>query len=305
MSVKKESLIVQNKLYGLKKYLLDLIKLYEIYKLPKILMLTGKKGLGKFTLIHHFMSYIFDKENYDLNTLEIKNSNSILNLLSENNNQKIFYYNCIFKNIKIEDIRKLRLDIQKSSFNSLNRFIIFDDVEYLNENCVNALLKTIEEPSETNYFILINNQSKNILDTLKSRSIEIKIFLNSKEKLDITEKLISDLNIVQKIDLNKSTLTPGNYLEYNNIIIEENIHLHVELIVNLKKLLKLYKLKKDIKFLNFAIYLTNQYYFDQYKNNPSKNLYNTKRINIIKKLYETNKLNLNHTNLITEIENYI
>ena len=44
------------------------------------------------------------------------------------------------------------------------------------------LLKTIEEPTEINHFILINNQNQILLDTLKSRSIEIKVFLNNKEK---------------------------------------------------------------------------------------------------------------------------
>ena len=55
------------------------------------------------------------------------------------------------------------------------RFIIFDDVEYLNNNCVNALLKTIEEPIEINHFVLINNQNNNILETL-NHSIEILFF---------------------------------------------------------------------------------------------------------------------------------
>ena len=34
-----------------------LIKLYNSNKLPRVLMITGKKGLGKFTLINHFLSY--------------------------------------------------------------------------------------------------------------------------------------------------------------------------------------------------------------------------------------------------------
>ena len=36
-------------------------------------------------------------------------------------------------------------------------------------------LKIIEEPNKNNYFILINNKSKNLIDTIKSRCIEIKI----------------------------------------------------------------------------------------------------------------------------------
>ena len=47
------------KLYGLEEYLSNFIQLFDNSKLPKILMLTGKKGQGKFTLINHLMSPIF------------------------------------------------------------------------------------------------------------------------------------------------------------------------------------------------------------------------------------------------------
>ena len=164
------------KLYGLNSYLLNLVKLFDADKLPKVLMLSGKKGQGKFTLIHHLMAYIFDKQNYDLRITTINRSNKLFNNIKENSNQNIIYFNCTDNNVKIDDIRNLRVDLQKSSIINSSRFIIFDDVEYLNENCVNALLKTIEEPTETNYFILVNNQGKIILDTLKSRSIEITFF---------------------------------------------------------------------------------------------------------------------------------
>ena len=55
-----------NKLYGLKKHFLNLTQLFETNKLPKVLMFTGKKGQGKFTLTHHLIAFIFDKNNYDL-----------------------------------------------------------------------------------------------------------------------------------------------------------------------------------------------------------------------------------------------
>ncbi len=293
------------KLYGLNSYLLNLVKLFDADKLPKVLMLSGKKGQGKFTLIHHLMAYIFDKQNYDLRITTINRSNKLFNNIKENSNQNIIYFNCTDNNVKIDDIRNLRVDLQKSSIINSSRFIIFDDVEYLNENCVNALLKTIEEPTETNYFILVNNQGKIILDTLKSRSIEIMFFLNNKEKQKIISEIISDFEIEKKIDLNNSTLTPGNYLKYNKFVLEEKININDELIENIKKLLKLNKLKKNIDYLNFVIYLINHHYFSKSKIKSNINYYNNKRIKIIKKINESNKLNLNHTNLITEIENYI
>ena len=64
----KSSLI----LFGLDSKLDFLIKLYNSKKLPKILMISGKKGVGKFTLINHFLNYIFDKNNYDLKNKSIK-----------------------------------------------------------------------------------------------------------------------------------------------------------------------------------------------------------------------------------------
>ena len=292
------------KLYGLNKYLLDLTKLSEINKFPKVLMLTGKKGQGKFTLVHHLISYIFDKQCYDLKNFSINEKNKTSINIKENYNPSIIYFNPENKATKIDDIRNLKLSLQKSSINNSNRFIIFDDVEQLNDNCVNALLKIIEEPSEINYFILINNQSKKILDTLKSRAIEIIIFLNNKEKVHIISKLISDLAIDVKIDLNNTTLTPGNYLRYNKLVIDEKIDLNEQLVVNVEKLLKLTKLKKNIDYFNFAIYLINQHYFIKYKKKSNTN-YNDNRINIIKKLKESNKFNLNSVNLIAEIENYI
>ncbi len=292
------------KLYGLNKYLLDLIKLYEIEKLPKVLMLSGKKGQGKFTLVHHLISHIFDKDNYIIEKREITKTNKLFNNIKENYFPNVIYNGCN-KSIKIEDIRNLRINLQKTSINNFKRYIIFDDVEYLNENCVNALLKTIEEPSSTNYFILINNQKQSILDTLKSRSIEFLIFLNNKDKLDIIKKLVIDFKIEKKINLDDSMLTPGEYLKFNKFVTEEKIDLEDRLIINIEKLLKLNKLKKNIDYLNFSIYLINQYYFKMYKNKINVNNYYNNKMNIIKKIFETNKLNLNHTNLISEIENCI
>ena len=41
----------------------------------------------------------------------------------------------------------------KSTFNNMARFILIDNVENLNKNSVNALLKIIEEPNENIFFI--------------------------------------------------------------------------------------------------------------------------------------------------------
>ena len=46
--------------------------------------------------------------------------------------------------------------INKSSFNNIPRFILIDNIEHLNKNSTNALLKIIEEPNNNVFFILIH-----------------------------------------------------------------------------------------------------------------------------------------------------
>ena len=295
----------QKILYGLDTYFHDLIKMIDNGKLPKVIMFSGNKGQGKFTLTHHLLAYIFDIKNYDLKLKTISSKSKIFENLKENYNPNIIYFECNYNKVKIDDIRKLRENLQKSSINNLSRFVIFDDVENLNVSCINALLKTIEEPSDTNYFILINNKSQKILDTLKSRSIEFMFFLNKEKKIYITEKLVENFKIEEKINFKNTNLTPGNYLKFNKIILEEQLNLNDNLISNIEKLLKLSRAKKNNDYLSLAIHLVDYHYYKKSKNDPSVGHYNDKRIQIIKKINETNKFNLNQINLITELENYI
>ena len=78
-------------LLELGRYFQSLIKLYEIDKFPKVLMLTGTKGIGKSTLINHFLNYIYDKNSYDLKNNTI-NKSSIFNKHYLNNTLENIIY---------------------------------------------------------------------------------------------------------------------------------------------------------------------------------------------------------------------
>ena len=60
-------------LFELSKKFDFLIRAYKSKKFPKVLMLSGQKGIGKFTLINHFLSYVYDQNNYDLKNHTIIN----------------------------------------------------------------------------------------------------------------------------------------------------------------------------------------------------------------------------------------
>ena len=59
------------------------------------------------------------------------------------------------KNIDISQIRNLILNLSKSLFNNKPRFVLIDNIELLNNNSTNSLLKILEEPGEK-YLLYIN-----------------------------------------------------------------------------------------------------------------------------------------------------
>ena len=295
----------QNKLYEMSNYFECLKHLIDKKIFPKVLMLNGKKGQGKFTMVHHLLSYYFDCKNYDTKSLIINNNNFLFKNIKTNINNDILYFNCSEQSIKIDNIRELKNTLQKTSINKFNRFILFDDVEYLSNNCVNALLKSIEEPNKINHFILINNKSRPIIETLKSRSLELNIYLNKSKKLKIIENLLKDQKI-NNVDenLKNTALTPGEFLIFNDILNAEDISLGDNITSNVNKLFLLSKKKKNVIYINFAIYLINIHFMTKAKNNFNIDECIDRKSYIIKKLIDADKLNLNYKNTISELESY-
>ena len=299
----KESL----NLYGLTNEFFFLKNLYINKKLPSVLMMSGKKGIGKFTLINHLMFYIFDRNNYNDKNCEL-NMNSVFHKQFINNifSNIIILSGANFKNSKVEDIRKLKTRIFQSSILDKPRFIIFDDVELFNNNSLNALLKIIEEPTAKNFFILINNKSKPLADTIKSRCLEIKIILNEKQRQEIINSLIKKFDIDVIINEKNSQLTPGQFVKFNYIFDINSISTEGDFLENLANLLNLYKKNKDIIFIDMVLFLTNNY-FNNFNN---KNLIkNEKMVEYKRFVFENiNKFflyNINQNALLSSISNKI
>ncbi len=259
-------------LFGLQDKFKFLADLYDKEKLPKVLLVSGNKGIGKFTLINHFMTYIFDKKNYDSNKHSINKDTTFYKQHFNNLFQDIIYLPGEKLNkIKINDVRDLKSTILKSSAKTNKRFIILDDVETFNKNSLNALLKLVEEPSLTNYFILINNKTKPLIDTIRSRCIEIKILLNQKKRIEIIESLIEQNQIDTHINFKSHDLSPGNFIIFNQICLENAINIEEDYLNNLSLILSLYKKNKDINLINMIYFLTNKY-FNNLSENKIKNI---------------------------------
>ena len=241
-------------LYGLNDDFNELASLYKKKKLPNKILLSGNKGIGKCTLAYHLINFIlsndedfpYDEKNFTINEnnksfkLTINNVNPNLNLIDVASDKKF---------IDISQIRNLILNLSKSSLNIKPRFVLIDNIEYLNKNSINSLLKFLEEPNDNIYFLLIHN-NKRILSTLKSRCLNFKIHLTNSQSAEVLncilkKKILNNINN----ELIDYYFTPGKILELINFSNKYEIKLEN---LTLKNFLRILIEKNYYKKNNFG-----------------------------------------------------
>ena len=299
-------------LYGMEYFMNEFIYLHESNKLPNKILLSGKKGIGKSTLAYHLINYalstnedfIYDKEN-----LSINNNNKTFKLIQNKSHPNFYLIDLINekKSIDIGQIREMITYTNKSSFNTKPRFILIDNIENLNKNSVNALLKIVEEPNENIFFILIHNNEKNILPTLKSRCLTFKINLSFDESINISNKLVNT-NVFDLINRDLLTVydTPGYLIQLINFANEKKIDLmNYDLTTFLKLLINdsYYKKNKFVKQL--IIKFIELYFLKNYLISNKKKLLINVYQNFLKKINDTEKFNLDEESLFLEFKSRI
>jgi len=73
------------------------------------------------------------------------------------------------KNILVDAVRDLEKEANYRPYEAKARFFIIDDADKMNNQASNALLKTLEEPTETSYLFLITSRPDALLPTILSR----------------------------------------------------------------------------------------------------------------------------------------
>ena len=80
------------------------------------------------------------------------------------------------KSTGIDLIRDLIKFINLRSLSKNNKYVLINNISYLNNFATNSLLKTLEENIDNCNFILVSSVNDNILDTIKSRCFTFKYF---------------------------------------------------------------------------------------------------------------------------------
>ena len=297
----------QLNLYGFTEYFKYFVDLYNKKSLPNVILLNGPKGLGKSTFIYHFINYILSlKEEgpYNKTDLIINSTNKSYNLINNSIHPNFFLLDNDIKNseIKIEKVRNLIKFHSKSAYLDRIKIVLIDSAENLNINSSNALLKILEESRDNTFFFIIQNSSSKILETIRSRSIEFKIFFTLSSKKEVLKKLLNqyDLNIdISNIDEILHFETPGNLIKYFKIFENTEFSILNDNLPCIIYLLDKYKNYKDINYLTYASFFIENYYRNLYKKNINNiNVYFSNKNKILNHIQNMKKYNLDSKNLL-------
>tara|TARA_B100001287_G_C22638904_1_gene509056 strand:- start:127 stop:1056 length:930 start_codon:yes stop_codon:yes gene_type:complete len=303
-----KELISSLKIYGYDEEFSKLKNLIQSNILPNKILITGPKGIGKYTFAIHFINYVLsinEENKYNSDNLSINKLNKSFTLM---NNYTHPCFNLINlktskKFIDIEQIRNSIVYTQKKSFNNDKRFILIDNVECLNESSSNALLKVLEEPPENLHFFLIHSNTSNLIDTIKSRCISFKKSFSNEETVQILNMIISNFNEnINECYLNKyhsigEIISLIKFAKDNEINIKE---IQTKELINLIILKKLYK--NDYFLSNFMPNLIHSYFYEKFKKNKNMKFFELYEYFIIK-INQTIKYNLDIENLFNEFKN--
>ena len=297
------------KIYGMENFFNEIVGLYNHKKMPNKILLSGKRGSGKSTLAYHLINYILSKEEefkYDLNNFNINPKNKSFKLLLNKTHPNFYLIDLLSekKNIDVTQIREMITYTNKSSFNNKERFILIDNVENLNKNSINALLKIIEEPNDNVFFILINNNEKYILPTLRSRCLTFKINFSFEESVNIANQILGK-NILNEInhDLMSYYNTTGEMIDLINFSKENSINLNdYNLTTLISLIIENSYYKKDRFVKNLLINFIELFFLKEYKLSERKNSLLNFYHKFTKKINNTEKFNLDEESLFLEFK---
>jgi len=234
-------------------------------KLPHSYLFYGTEGIGKFLTAKTFAK-ILNCENEDIKQKGHDNCLSCKKI-DDNNHPDVFIVEPKGQSIKIDDIRELIRKLNLKSFESPNKIVIINNAEKMTEESANTLLKTLEEPPNNTYIILITSQIEIILPTIRSRCIKIPFQpLSSKTVQNILET--QGIETEQAYSL--SLISEGSLMKAQEFLDKENYDMLKETLNTMLTLIseRVIKIPKLLEITQFFSHKTEKekLIFDQILN---------------------------------------
>jgi len=185
--------------YKLKSFFENIIKSDH---LGHAYIFEGAKGIGKKTMAEYFSLVVM----CDSHTPCLK-CNKCMCTLSRTNPDIVYVDKGDKATINVDKVREVIKEIYIRPKLCHRRIFIIDEAHLMNDASQNALLKVIENPPEYAIFVLLTENKNMLLNTVRSRSMIIKIPpLSNEEILKLSDKK-------SQIGVTYAKGNPGKYLE--------------------------------------------------------------------------------------------
>jgi DNA polymerase-3 subunit delta' len=194
-------------------------QLLEKKYLPHAMLFSGDAGMGKTTMAMALASAVVGRiVNFD--------GTEKTAVLLQQDRDDVFYIRPVGKMLKVEQFRQLQEQLMLRSRNEEPRICIIDEVQTMNKEFANRMLKTLEEPPVSVYFILITTQLNLVLPTILSRCT-LSRFLPIAPS-DLTAELIRVRGIVDDAACQSAVLLGNGNVQQTLMFFEQGTAVELE-----------------------------------------------------------------------------
>ena len=214
-------------LIGHKENINFILNCYKKKRLHQAYLFSGNEGIGKATFAYSFARFLLSDSNLD--NLSVNKNEKSSRLIESNTHPDLLVIEPNIEKkdrfISIDQARKCSEFFNHTPSISKWRVCIIDSIDFMDISTSNTILKILEEPPSYCIFLIIAQKVDGVIDTIRSRCVELRFkdieddILISKLKLLRPELLDSEI-------FNLVNLSDGSIGNLNNLIEENSMEIY-------------------------------------------------------------------------------
>ncbi len=254
-------------LFGHNYILEDVIKMLYNNNLHNSIIFSGKRGIGKYSYVINLTKFLLSHDIENLKTIDNFSIDSKISAIIDSNScAELLLIRPLFDEkkqivkeiISVDEIRNVNSFLRKTTDVNKYKIVIIDATDDLNINASNALLKNLEEPTKNTLFFLISHNFDSLLDTIKSRCINLKF--KDLSSIDMLNILKSNNKSYSNTEINTLiNLANGSYDNLLWYLKPDNFDIYLKIsaiFVSSIKDIEIHKLVNNIKLQENSNYRT-------------------------------------------------
>lgn len=159
---------LKSQIHGHKAQITQIEDSIDRQRLPHAMLFTGPESIGKKMVAYAVAQKLLCERLKDTPDSPCGICPSCIRV-AKHQSENMLFIEPIGQNIKVDQAREIIQFLNLSNFGR-NRVIVIDQAHLFNPQAANSILKTLEEPSQNVFFILIAPEAESVMRTIRSRS---------------------------------------------------------------------------------------------------------------------------------------